>query len=244
MNTKMKALSLALMAISGLALAGTAAAACPAGPTVAEGGAWSAKSTLGGSLAITSPGFAGTECKLDAAIVTTGPGTATVRDNTPSAEPRYRAQFIVNVDALSGMNTVQSVGLFGAWTETPHASRSELVRLTVTGNLQGTAKNLNIFTVSEGAPDNMVSASHALSAGENTIEIDWDKASGSLKVWVNNGTEGSPDVNVAANNAGWSGVDYATLGLANASSPYRANQINELVSFDEFDSRRVSFIGL
>ena len=58
MNAKMKVLSIALVGLCGFA--GSAMAACPAGPTTAEGGAWTSKAVLPPStsaLAIATPGL-------------------------------------------------------------------------------------------------------------------------------------------------------------------------------------------
>jgi hypothetical protein len=242
MNAKMKVLSLALVGLCGFA--GSAMAACPAGPDQANGGAWSTKSALGGSLTITSPGLDGTECKLDASITTNGPGVnAFVRDNSPNAEPRYRAQFMVNVDALGSMNSVQSVKVFGATTDTPANGVSDVVRLTLSGNLAGTQKLLGVFTACAGQPGNLCSASANLAAGANTVEIDWDRAAGKLRVWVNNNVEANANVTLNGDSSAWGGVDFAVLGLSAPSSGFRGAQLNKVVSFDRFDSRRQTFIG-
>lgn len=245
MNTKMKTLSLALMAISGLALAGTAAAACPDGPSVADGGAWSSASSLGGSLAIDTPGFDGTECRLDASLTqNVGAAAAFVRDDTPSDEGRYRAQFLVDADALTGQNLMQTAKIFGATTDNGFGGVSDVVRLTVFGNVTGTTRTLAIFTACEGEPSNTCSMTAPLTAGVNRIEIDWQKdASGSVNVWINNTNESSPTLTIDADNVSWGGVDFATLGLSMASAAFRASHLNNAVSFDEFDSRRTSFIG-
>ena len=52
MNTKMKVLSLALVGLAGFA--GSAMAACPNGPTVAEGRAWSSKTVLPATSALSN----------------------------------------------------------------------------------------------------------------------------------------------------------------------------------------------
>ena len=219
-------------------------AACPAGPDQANGGAWSTKSALGGSLTITSPGLDGSECKLDAAITLNGPGVnAFVRDNSPATETRYRAQFLVNTDSISSLNSIQSVKLFAATSDTAVNGVSELVRLNLFGNLAGTQKLLGIVTACDGQPSNICSDSVPLAAGTNTVEIDWNKTTGSLKVWINNNVEASPNKTIAANNGAWSGVDYAVLGLSTASAGYRGVALNKAISFDKFDSRRQTFIG-
>ncbi|MGN6518516.1 MAG: hypothetical protein ACTHK2_03725 [Dokdonella sp.] len=242
MNTKMKVLSLALVGLCGFA--GSAIAACPAGPTTAEGGAWNASSHLNGTLAISTPGLDGTECKLDAQLTVNGPGgSAFVRDNSPATEPRYRAQFVINTDSITALNSIQSSQVFSATTDTAVSGVSQLVRLNIFGNLAGSQKLLGIVTACTGQPSNICSDTVPLAAGNNTVEIDWDKAAGSLKVWVNNNVEATPSKTITANNAAWSGVDFATLGLSSASAGFRGVALNKIVSFDRFDSRRQTFIG-
>lgn len=246
MNTKMKALSLALMAVSGLALAGTAAAACPAGPTAAEGGAWSGSQALGGVIAISTPGYKGTECRMDASITGgTGGSSAFVRDDTPSNEMRYRGQFTVDLDDLTSLRTRHAVRVFAANTEAPANGVPDILNITVYGNAAGTSKVIGFRTACD-SPTGRCSAARSIgsTSGEITIEFDWQHgASGKLDFWVNNDTEASPTGSIAADNSAWGGVDAAYLGLAAASSAYRADYSGVVVGFDEFDSRRVSFIG-
>jgi len=240
MNTKMKVLSLALIGAFGYV--GAATAACPAGPTTAEGGAWSSKSTLGGALAISTPGFDGTECKLDASITINGPNmNAFVRDDTPSAEPRYRAQFSVDADQVSGLTSIQSVKVFSANSE---STGGELVRFNVLGNFAGTQTVLGIAAYCPGEVGDICSDSAILSAGVNKVEIDWDSASNSLKIWVNSNSEAAVTKTISTNvSSASTGVDFAVLGLAAPSAGFRANQLNKIISFDSFDSRRQTFIG-
>lgn len=231
----------AVLALAALGFASTSFAQCPASAVPP----WTSQSSLGGSLAIVAGGFDGTACRLNAQITVNGPGVnAFVRDNTPAGESRYRAQFFINVDTLTGLNSIQSSKIFGANTDAAHLALSDVVRLSVFGNLAGTTKVLGILTVCEGQPGNQCSATAPLAVGTNRIEFDWQKgATGSLRVWVNNTTEGTPTVTLNGNSANWGGVDFATLGLANPSPNFRSAQINRAVGFDEFDSRRQTFIG-
>jgi len=245
MNAKMKVLSLALVGVFGYA--GAAMADCPAGPTTADGGAWSAKSTLGGTLAVTGAnggGLDGSECRLDTQITTNGPGVnAFVRDDSPNNEPRYRAQFYVDADALGSLTTIQSVKVLGATTTAGAENLTDVVRLSILGNLSGSTKNLGIFTACSGQSGGQCSASTPLAAGVNKIEIDWNQAAGTLKVWVNSNTEATATTTVTGNSAPWGGVDFATLGLAAPSAGFRSAHLNQVVKFDRFDSRRQTFIG-
>jgi hypothetical protein len=232
----------AVLALAALGFASTSFAQCPASAVPP----WSAQSTLGGSLAIVAGGFDGTACRLSSTITLNGPGVnAFVRDNTPAGESRYRAQFWINADTLTGINSAQAVKIFGATTETPANGVADVVRLSLTGNLAGSTKILGVFTACDGQPGFICSASVPLAAGANRIEIDWQKgATGSLRVWVNNTTEGTPTSTLNGNSAAWGGVDFAVLGLSAPSVGFRTNQLNRAVGFDEFDSRRQTFIGL
>jgi hypothetical protein len=137
------------------------------------------------------------------------------------------------------------VKIFAATTDTAVSGVSELVRLNLFGNLAGTQKLLGIVTACTGQPSNICSDTVPLAAGNNTVEIDWNKTAGYLKVWVNHNTEAAFDKNITANNAAWSGVDFAVLGLSSASAGFRSPTVglNKIVSFDRFDSRRQTFIG-
>lgn len=239
----MKALSLAVLGLAGLGYGASAMAVCPTDPAQ-PAGPWTSKSTLGGSLAISTPGFNSTECKLDAQLTANlGGGTASVRDNTPSAEPRYRMRFFVNADALTGQNSIQGVKIFSANTDTPYLSIAEAFKITMFGNVAGTQRSISLIMGCDGQPSNLCSANFPLTAGVNSIQVDWTKGtSATVKVWVNSTNEATPTGTLTGNTNGWS-VDYAVLGLANAAPGYRANQLNKIVSLDEFDSRRTTFIN-
>lgn len=251
-NVTIKALSLAVLGLAGMAFAGSSMAQCS--PTAS---AWSATVATGGAVTIATPGYKATACRADSAITANlGSASAFVRDDTPSNESRYRARFLANFDNLGTPNlftSTQPVRIFSATTATPSMSVPEVVRLTVFGNAAGTAKVLGIATACSTNPTGLCSFTAPLTggtAGVHTIEIDWQKgtvtpaANGTLRVWVNNGTEATPTLTQSINNAAWGGVDSAALGLSSASAQFRAQQLGKTVGFDEFDSRRSTFIGL
>jgi hypothetical protein len=245
MNNKMKKLSLAVVGFVGFAAAGAAMAQCPSSLTPP----WSAVVATGGSVSSAAPGYASTACKLNAAITgNLGSASAFVRDDTPAAEGRYRAQFLINVDNLTGQNTAQLVRVFAATTEASNAGVSELVKLTVYGNVTGTSKQLGVLTADSAGVGGFSATAVPLTggtAGVHRVEIEWNKgATGGVKVWVNNTTEATPSATVTANNTAWTGgVDAAVVGLAQASPGFRTAQVNKVVYFDQFDSRRQTFIG-
>ncbi|HJU38105.1 MAG TPA: hypothetical protein VJ724_00935 [Tahibacter sp.] len=243
-NVTMKALSAAVLGLAGMAFAGSSMAACPATAT-----AWTATVATGGAVTIATPGYKSTECRADSAITANlGSASAFVRDDTPNNEARYRTRFLINVDNLTGLNSTQPVRIFSATTATPAMSVPEVVRLSVFGNAAGTNKVLGIATACSSSATGLCSFTAPLTggtAGVHTIEIDWQKGTtGSIRVWVNNGTEASPTLNQTVDNNAWGGVDSAALGLSSASAGFRSAQLNRTVGFDEFDSRRSTFIGL
>lgn len=243
MNAKMKVLSLALVGAFGYTASATAA--CPAGPAIADGGAWTAKTQTSGTVAIASPGFDGTECKMTATLASGASafGAATVRDDSPNNEPRYRAQLTVNADEIASLGAFEATQIFAATAAASNAGTPIMLRLAVSG---GANKVLTIAAANQGASGNVSTTTLPLVAGNNRIEVDLTVgATGAVKVWLNNGTEGSPSATLSnLNNAGWVGVDRATMGVSGANNLYRANHASQLMSFDQFDSRRSTFIGV
>lgn len=233
LNMKMKLLSLAIVGLGGLALAGSAAAACPAGPAQADGGAWTGTQLYQGAVAIASPGLDSTSCRLDSTISAgAGPfASAVVHDASPNAEPRYRAQFTLNVDNLASPGFSDAVQVFSA------ASSGVPLRLGMFGN--GTSWFLS-YALGDG-----VSGSVPLAAGANHVEFDLQiGVSGSLTLWVNNNVEASPTVApISVDDSAMVGIDDAYLGLAAPSGAFIAAYAGQAAEFDQFDSRRSTFIG-
>lgn len=240
MSRKFNAM-LGLGALAAFGFASSAFAQCPSSPVPP----WSSQSALGGTVAIVSGGYDGTSCRMNATLTSSlTTASAFVRDNTPEDEARYRGQFLINADNLTGQTLTQSVKIFGAATDAPANGVSEVVRFTLFGNIAGTVRTLGVFTACSSDPSGQCSQSITLPAGTNRVEFDWQKgAAGSLRVWLNNTNEGSPDITINADNSAWGGVDFAILGLSTASSGFRSGQTNRAVGFDEFDSRRQTFIG-
>jgi hypothetical protein len=234
MNTKMKVLALALVGLAGYA--GSAVAGCPSSPVPP----WTAVAALGGTATIVAPGYASTACHLDTAITGDATGFATVEDDTPTAEPRYRAAFIIDADNLTNLGLVSAAYIF---TATSAAGGNPPISLSVIGD--GTGGRLVSYNVATSSA--AVTGSVALAAGQNHVEFDYDNGSspGStgahFRMWVNNNVEGSPDVDQSITATGT--VDQAFLGLATGTPDYLANFTGTTVGFDQFDSRRSTFIG-
>ena len=102
-NTKMKLLALGLLGLGGFAVAGSAAAACPTTPD-----AWTSNTATQGTLSVVAGGYDGSSCKLSASLNQNSLlfAKAFVTDTSPSDEPHYRAQFLVDTTEMSAMNSV------------------------------------------------------------------------------------------------------------------------------------------
>ena len=247
MNIKMKSLSLAVLGLTAFAFAGSASAACVQGNL----SAWSATQALGGTVTVVAGGLntPPSECRINTALTANSGGSAAaVRDDTPANEGRYRAQFLINVDALAGINGLQGVKLFTLTTAAPSQSIPDVLTLSLSGNAPGTNKILGISVVDTASAGLLYKKSSTASltglTGTIRVEVDYLKgASGYVKVWVNNTTEATPTTTITADTNAWGGVDTAVLGLTTANSGFRGAHLNKIVQFDQFDSRRQTFIG-
>lgn len=235
MNAKMKVLALALLGLAGYA--GSAAASCPASPVPP----WTAAPVFQGSVAINPGGLDGSACRLDAQIAAgaSGAAFATVEDDSPTAEPRYRAQFMVDLDNLTNQGLLQGVQIFSAQS----AATGTTIWFTVFGDGAGN-RTLGYFVTDANQPAGFFSNATPLAAGANRVEFDLQVgATGSLTLWINNTTEGSPTVNPITINDNGSTIDTAFVGLAAPSPQYVTGFAGTTVQFDRFDSRRQTFIG-
>lgn len=235
-NTKMKLLALGLLGLGGFAVAGSAAAACPTTPS-----AWTESGAYQGTLSIQAGGLGGTACRMDASLQAGAGGFAfaTVHDASPSAEPRYRAQFMIDLDSLSNPSLTTGAQILNVVSGTNGGG----VQLYVFGSS-------NQWYVSYSVPDStqptgVRSGAAALAAGENHIEIDLQiGTSGSFTMWVNSNAEGSPTIApTTVNNSSLVGIDDVYMGLAAASPGFVGTYAGTAVQFDQFDSRRQTFIG-
>lgn len=241
MNTKMKVLSLALVGAFGYA--GSAMAECPAGPDQANGGAWSSAPVFQGTVAISTPGYSSTECKLDSTIASgaSGAAFATVQDDSPEAEPSYRAAFILNADSLTNQSLLQGVNVFSANS----TANGKSVFFSIFGDGAG-GRTLGYFVADADQASGLVSGAAPLAAGENHIEFKLTtgaSGAGSFTLWVNSNTEASPTIPAINVSNDAAKIDTAFVGLAAPSSQYVDAFAGTAVSFDQFDSRRTTFIG-
>ncbi|MCU7375994.1 hypothetical protein [Tahibacter amnicola] len=249
-NVKIKALSAAVLGLASM-YAGSAFAQCAAS-FVQPTGAWSGSQVIGGgAFSINAPGLGGTGCKVNFRY-NAGAGalaSAIARDDSPTAEGRYRSRFKINASAITGLSGLQKTQLFTANSNTafPAAGGSlQVLRISlIPGGANGT---VSVVAATNDPANGYVSLPFTapLAAGENTIETEvviGGAGTGKVNVWVNNATAGTPTGTINVNNSGWVGIDTALLGLADSTPPFRTTQAGRDIAFDEFDSRRSTFIG-
>lgn len=249
MNNKMKTLSLAVLGLVGFAAAGSAMAQCPASLSPP----WSLVSTLQGTATSVTGGYDSTACRMQTALNLNGStgGKAFVLDQTPANEARYRAQFIVDVSGLALTQANRNVIGFAVLGATaPAGGTSRMVFATLTGNGSASILRLSAGDTSQPSQYKQVDVPLPNQAGANRVEIDLTVgAAGTMKYWVTNVATATTEAAFTGQltglvNSGWTGVDQITLGLVNANTFYRQNFGNtNFVYFDQFDSRRQTFIG-
>jgi hypothetical protein len=257
-NVMMKTLSLAVLGLAGVSFAGASMAQCPTtiGQNQTPAGVWSAALQTTGALSVATPGLGGTTCKMRTALnLNSGAAAkAGALDQTPNAEQRYRSSFLVDT-AIALTQAPRSALIFNVVG--PNAApggTQNAVQIFLRGT--GTGRGLRIFVGDTAAAGQYRQVDLALpnQAGPNRIELDLTFAAGAgtngqLRYWVTDAatatTDGAPTgtVTTLANGA-WGGVDQVVLGLAGASTQWRTAYSNtDFVDFDQFDSRRTSFIG-
>jgi len=251
MNAKMKVLSLALVGMFGYV--GGAIAACPAGPTTAEGGAWTSKAVLPPStsaLTIANPGLDGSECRLDSSLGPATTASAFVRYNHAASEPSYRFQFLVDTSALSSFSATDNVVVFQAPATNTANGFNRVLRVMLVAGPAGAKRIRFIAQCGAGTFTCAQTFATDLVNGVNRIEGKLSVgagAAGSLTYWVNAAsgtTEPAASGNIAnLDNAAWGGVSAAVLGLTTPSAAFKGSHATQVVKFDRFDSRRQTYIG-
>lgn len=235
MNAKMNLLALALLGLAGYA--GSAVAGCPSSPVPP----WTAANQFQGEVAITAGGLDGSACRMNSTLdaAASGFANAQVEDDTPTNEGRYRASFMINVDALASPSLITVANVFSATS----AGSGNGINLSVFGN--GTGWSLSYVIADASQPSGFFSGSVPLVAGSQHVEFDLQVTAGVFNLWNNNNVEASPDITHNGMNMGTviGGVDTAFLGLAAPSDGFIASYGGTAAQFDAFDSRRQTFIG-
>ena len=267
---KMKALAVAVLGLAGIGSA--MAATCPTAVTTAGstspggGGAWTSQLlTADASLNIVSPGLDGTNCALALSIGASSNSRSYVQDGSPQNEQRYRARFYFSPANLTGFTTSNQTVILSRTNDTsgPAQFTSDELVVRLAG---GSPASVRFFVSDANSPSGATQVSVPLpTSASNSYRIEFDLQIGSgttntshgcdatpatggcLRAWVTDAATASsdtaPDVSATINNAGWSGAKTAFLGLSSGSANFRSLQATKVLTFDEFDSRRQTFIG-
>jgi hypothetical protein len=254
MKANMKTLLVALAGLSSFAVAGAAFADCVDGNL----SAWSAPSFGGGdsNVHVVAGGYDGSACKMAVNLGDNGAAHGQVRDDSPNNETRYRAQFIFDPTNLNSTNGTNQAIIFLANSAAFYQNRLALVKILYSG---GASKRVAIIGACDNAPtQNQCQTILTLpnQTGPNRIEVDLTVGAngvGALRYWVNDAaTTGLLDASgisipITGGNAGWVGVKTVFLGMTSPTLNFRSvgagNNVDKVVFFDQFDSRRQTFIG-
>jgi len=198
-------------------------------------GRWTLASTDGGDLAVTSAAaMGGTLEGLEGNVNDVNP--LFVEDDSPIAEPRYRARFYIDPRSF---DTGEAEGhhrtrTFIAFSEAP-ARRVAAVVLRRQGGVLALGFRARLDDNSQAD-----TAFFPLAAGPRPVEIDLVRASapgvadGSLEVWI----DGIAVAKLTGLTNSLAGVDFARLGGLSIKSGAAGTMY-----WDEFESRRQSYIG-
>ncbi len=257
----------ALFGLSFSAFAG--GGGCPAAPDAWD----TTNEANGGTFAVVAGGAANTNCRLDVQQGPNNNGIATVRDDMAAAESRYRARFYVDVRDLANGSTsgAHRFKAFVAGNpDNPYTgtddvrARPALMQMFIVGQA-GNAARLGGFcrnvTAAAGDGDRARFGDGAnpgtvdLLSGPNgptdpmvwnvvEVEIVVGAGTGACRIWVNNDVENTPNWEITGiDNSAMVGVTRANLGSTGATQAYADLLGTATTSFDEFESRRQTFIG-
>jgi len=174
--------------------------------------------------------------------VTAGDSTpAYVQDNSPSAEPAYRARFYINLRTLQ-MSSAERFEVFAAYDgvdPVPPANAGNAV-LKLVVQQTGAAKELVLVARTDSGAE-IESAAFPLFAGWRSIEIDWAKATsvgsnnGRLGLWI----DGSVKTGLTGLDNDTLSVNYSRWGALNGLDAGTSGTFR----MDDFASQRSGYIG-
>jgi len=273
-SNQMKALALAVLGLAGFGVAGSAMAACGNATPFAAWSSWNPGSStnvgasLGGTT-IAADGLHSTSCAMASSFTTRADQggsfgeQAVVFDNSPAKEQTYRFRFYINPAAVAAtLSTTSQVSVFGAHSASNHGAtpNNQLAQMYILGDGAG---NVFLRTFAACSSGDGFQGSRCLSNGGDVqlptasfatgVRVEGQViigASGKVNIWVGSAVDpNTPSSTINVNNSAWGGVGVdgvkqAKLGLQTSTLAYMQNNQNKVVLFDEFDSRRQTFIGL
>jgi len=269
-SMKMKALAVAVLGLAGM---GSAMAACSNATPFAAWSSWNpgTSTNVGASLGgvtVAADGLHSTSCSMSSKFTTRADQggsfgeQAVVFDNSPQKEQTYRFRFYINPAAVaSTLSTTSQVSVFGAHSASNHGAtpNNQLVQMFILGDGTG---NVFLRTFAGCTSGDGFQGSRCLPNSGDTqlptasfatgVRVEGQViigTTGKVNIWVGSAVDpNTPSATINLNNAAWGGVGVdgvkqAKLGLQTSTLAYMQNNLNKVVLFDEFDSRRQTFIG-
>jgi len=226
------------------------------------------------SLDIVSPGLNGTTCTLTLAIGAASNSQANVKDTSPTNEQRIRVRFYLDLNALitAGFAVSNQAVIVHRMNDASAPFSSDQLAVKVVGGATPTVR-FAVSDLNPSSHVTQVAIPLPTSAN-NQYRIEYDMqigsgattpvpglpalpagctampaaGSGCIRMWVTDAgtasSDGAPDASITYNDTGWTGADTSILGMQSGSPQYRANHASTVLKFDEYDSRRQTFIGL
>lgn len=249
-------------------MAGAASAACTNSTPFAAWSSWNGSANVGaafGGVTVATDGLDGTSCAMASSFSATGKlgQQAIVYDNSPQKEQTYRFRFYIDPTAVAAnLSSLNTVAVFGAQSASNHGTAGPTNQLAQI-YLIGSGGNVFLRTWAAcSTGDNQIS-NRCRAASDlqlpspfqpNGVRVEGQvivgsAGTGKVNLWVgSNVNAAAPDATINVDNSAWGsvgtdGVKQARLGLFQSSSSFQTAAQNKVVVFDEFDSRRQTFIG-
>jgi hypothetical protein len=187
--------------------------------------AWAASSTNGGNLSVRVNASLAGNYGLQATFTnTTG---MLVRDDTPNAEPRYRARFYFNPNSIT-MASGDNITLFQG------LNPSGKIVLSIQFNRSSTSYQLRVRAYDSETANFVSTPYFNLTNAVHSVELDWGN-DGHLAFWIDGAQQGSL---TGVNNSIYT-VDRIRLGAPTMSITGTSGTFY----IDAFESRRFTYIG-
>ena len=187
--------------------------------------AWTASSTNGGNLSVSLNAALSGSFGLQATITNTS--GMLVRDDTPSAEPRYRARFYFNPNSIT-MASGDSITLFQG------LDASGQIVLSIQFNRSTTSYQLRARSYDSRSVNFVNTPYFNISNATHLVEVDWGN-DGHLTFWI----DGMQQANLTGINNNTYTIERVRLGAPTMSIAGTSGTFY----LDAFESRRQTYIG-
>jgi hypothetical protein len=187
--------------------------------------AWNASSNNGGNLSVTAGAALAGNYGLQATFSNTT--NMLVRNDSPTAEARYRARFYFNPNSIA-MATGDNITLFQG------LDTSGAIALSIQFNRSSTGYQVRARSLDSGLATFVNTPYFTISNAVHTLEVDWGN-DGHLTFWI----DGTPQANLTGINNSIYRIETVRLGAPTMSVTGTSGSYY----IDAFESRRFTYIG-